>query len=214
DHQRVLRWSPIGPRTRLRSTSAPLRTPGRPITHPILILIHLHKGISSLPKPRQGCRHSLIDRRRVVRGLASPPRHCNICDLQLPIASNISASSVLPRQKIVKLRKHLKSSEFIIGLARALRGLTQDMHVLVWLGKRNGQIVNYLKTHAVKKLQIAASNNLLPGWLNTDIIPNCGSVAYLDASNRFPFDDDTFDCIMAEHMIEHIDYQAAQSMLR
>ena len=36
----------------------------------------------------------------------------------------------------------------------------------------------------------------------------------MDATTRFPFDDNTFDYVMAEHMIEHIEYEAADVMLR
>jgi predicted SAM-dependent methyltransferase len=108
----------------------------------------------------------------------------------------------------------LKRSQFIIGLVRSLRGLKRDARVLVWLAKRNRQITAYLKTHDVKKLQLGTSNNLLEGWLNTDVWRNYKTIVYLDATHRFPFEDATFDYIMAEHMIEHIDYEAAQVMLR
>jgi predicted SAM-dependent methyltransferase len=37
---------------------------------------------------------------------------------------------------------------------------------------------------------------------------------YLDATVRFPFNDKVFDHIMAEHMIEHIEYNAARVMLK
>lgn len=114
----------------------------------------------------------------------------------------------------MKLRKRLKSSRFVVGVARSVRGLILDLRVVVWLGKRKRKIATYLGTHPMKKLQLAASNNLLPGWLNTDVFPNHESVAYLDATRQFPFDDDTFDCIMSEHMIEHIEYRDAQFMLR
>jgi predicted SAM-dependent methyltransferase len=109
---------------------------------------------------------------------------------------------------------YLKRSQLIVGLAKAFRGLTGDMRVLVWLAKRNGQIADYLKASGVKKLQLGTSNNVLDGWLNTDIVPNHRSVVYLDATRRFPFDDNTFAYIAAEHMIEHVEYKAAQVMLR
>jgi len=110
--------------------------------------------------------------------------------------------------------RKLKRSQFLVGLAQALRGLRRDVCVLVWLIKRNGKIVDYLNAHPVRKLQIATSNNLLPGWLNTDIFLNQDTVVYLDATRRFPFDDNTFDYVMAEHMIEHVEYREAQVMLR
>lgn len=109
---------------------------------------------------------------------------------------------------------HLKRSQFIVGLAKVSRGLIRDMRVLVWLVKRNSQISDYLKNSRVKKLQLGTSNNVLDGWLNTDVFPNHHSVVYLDATKQFPFDGNMFDYIVAEHMIEHIEYHAAQVMLR
>lgn len=114
----------------------------------------------------------------------------------------------------MKPRTNLKRSQFLVGLVKALRGLARDIRVLVWLVKRNGKIADYLKAHPVKRLQLGTSNNILDGWLNTDTLPNHDSVVYLDATKRFPFDNNTFEYIMAEHMIEHIEYQAAEVMLR
>jgi predicted SAM-dependent methyltransferase len=116
--------------------------------------------------------------------------------------------------RIPKIRTYLRRSQFIVGLAKAIRGFSRDLHVLIWLVQRKGKIAEYLKTHPVRKLQLAASNNLIPGWLNTDVFLNHDAVVYLDATRRFPLDDNTFDYIMAEHMIEHVEYPAAQVMLR
>jgi predicted SAM-dependent methyltransferase len=108
----------------------------------------------------------------------------------------------------------LRRSQFVVGLAKALRGLARDLRVLVWLVKRNRRIEDYLRAHPVRKLQIAAGNNLLAGWLNTDVFLSHSPIVYLDGTKRFPFDDDTFHYIMAEHMIEHVEYEAGQAMLR
>jgi len=108
----------------------------------------------------------------------------------------------------------LKNSEFLVGLVRALRGLARDVRVLVWLATRNRKITHYLNVYKVKKLQLGTSNNILDGWLNTDIVLNHNSIVYLNAIKRFPFKDNTFDYIMAEHMIEHVEYKAAQVMLK
>jgi len=88
------------------------------------------------------------------------------------------------------------------------------MRVLFWVLRRNSGIVDYLTSNSIKKLQLGTSNNVLKGWLNTDVVPSHGSVVYLDATRRFPFEDNTFDYVVAEHMIEHIEYAAAQAMLR
>lgn len=109
---------------------------------------------------------------------------------------------------------YLKRSQFIVGLARAYRGLARDMHVLLWLAKRNRPIAEYLNGPGLKKPQLGTSNNVLEGWLNTDIDLYHDPVVYLDATKRFPFDDNTFDYIASEHMIEHVEYEAAQVMLQ
>ena len=108
----------------------------------------------------------------------------------------------------------LKNSEFLVGLVRAFRGLARDVRVLIWLATRNRKITHYLNVYKVKKLQLGTSNNILDGWLNTDIVLNHNSIVYLNAIKRFPFKDNTFDYIMAEHMIEHVEYKAAQVMLK
>ena len=86
--------------------------------------------------------------------------------------------------------------------------------MLVGLVKRHHQIRVYLATHDIKKLQLGTSHNVLQGWLNTDITPSQASVVYLNATRRFPFSDDTFEYIMSEHMIEHIEYADARFMLQ
>ena len=79
---------------------------------------------------------------------------------------------------------------------------------------RSRAIDAYLKANPISKLHIGASNNILDGWLNTDVFPNQPGIVYLDATRRFPFNDATFDYIMAEHMIEHVGFAEGQEMLR
>jgi predicted SAM-dependent methyltransferase len=79
---------------------------------------------------------------------------------------------------------------------------------------REVTIRRYLASHAVRKLQIGAGPNRLPGWLNTDIFPHSRETAYMDATRRFPFDDGTFDYVFSEHQLEHVDFVDGSSMLR
>jgi predicted SAM-dependent methyltransferase len=59
--------------------------------------------------------------------------------------------------------------------------------------------------------------NALPGWFNVDLHPHLqpelGVQFFLDAREPFPFADGTFDYIFSEHMIEHITYLEARTML-
>jgi predicted SAM-dependent methyltransferase len=73
---------------------------------------------------------------------------------------------------------------------------------------------NYLASHEIRKLQLGAGANAPDGWLSTDIAPLTDSVVQLDATKPFPLDDDTFDYVHCEHMIEHITWQEGLFMLR
>ena len=134
--------------------------------------------------------------------------------MENPITAEVSfSSSGRSQSRKQALKASLKRSNFAVGIVRASRGLLRDVRVAVWVARRHRAINDYLNSHAVKRLQLGASNNLLHDWLNTDISLNHKSVMYLDATQPFPFDSNTFDYIISEHMIEHVPYPAAQSML-
>lgn len=124
------------------------------------------------------------------------------------------SSAVSVRKNRAQLATILKRSEFLLSGVRAYRGLVVDLRTLARLMKRRAQIAAYLKTHSVRKLQLGTSESPLEGWLNTDLDPVQSSVVYMNAAKRFPFEDNTFDYVIAEQMIEHVEYEAAQSMLR
>jgi predicted SAM-dependent methyltransferase len=113
-----------------------------------------------------------------------------------------------------RIKKVLKRSGFVVGLVRAFRAGLLDLKQIYWAAIRGRKIQAYFAANPVRKLHIGASNSLLPGWLNTDFILEHSTVVYLDATQPFPFADDTFEYILSEHMIEHIDYAAGEAMLR
>ena len=75
-------------------------------------------------------------------------------------------------------------------------------------------IEDYLARGGPAKLHIGCGENLLEGWLNSDLYPGSDRVLHFDATGRFPFADATFDYVFSEHMIEHVPYEGALSMLR
>jgi predicted SAM-dependent methyltransferase len=98
------------------------------------------------------------------------------------------------------------------GLARPLWGSILRLH-------RKKIIEQYLAQHDIKKLQLGCGSNILHGWLNSSYLPGVDNVIHndvinLDATGTYPFEDQTFDYIFSEHMIEHVSYAKGQLMLK
>jgi predicted SAM-dependent methyltransferase len=75
-------------------------------------------------------------------------------------------------------------------------------------------IKSYFAKHSNYKLQIGCQNHPIEGWLNVDIEPTRESIIYMDATQRFPFDNDAFSFVFSEHMIEHISLTQGVFMLK
>lgn len=84
-----------------------------------------------------------------------------------------------------------------------------------WLGlDRDAQISrSYLASHRIKKLHIGCGRRILPDWLNADYHPKTRNIRHLDATRPLPFDDDTFDFVFSEHMIEHFPFALGQDLI-
>lgn len=79
--------------------------------------------------------------------------------------------------------------------------------------RRNDRLITaYLTDHAQPKLHIGCADNHLQGWLNTDLNPRSNEL-YLDASQKFPFADASFDFIYSEHVIEHLSLPQGRVMI-
>jgi SAM-dependent methyltransferase len=94
-----------------------------------------------------------------------------------------------------------------------LQTIKRSAHIALWMPRRRRQVRRYLSASTVKKLQLGTGPHRLTGWLNTDIAPQYWDTLYLDVTRRFPFQDENFDYVFAEHVIEHVSYKAAKAML-
>lgn len=75
-------------------------------------------------------------------------------------------------------------------------------------------IQKYLKHHNIRKLQLGCGGNILDGWLNSDYYRISRYLIHVDVTKTFPLDDNEFDYVFSEHMIEHISYEQGQHMLK
>lgn len=100
----------------------------------------------------------------------------------------------------MKMRELFKRSDTLSGLIRDLKSVDR----LVRGRASAGTIRDYVSANPIRKLQLGAGESALPGWLTTDIARSCKGVVYLDVGAPFPIEDDTFDYVYSEHLVEHM----------
>jgi len=77
--------------------------------------------------------------------------------------------------------------------------------------KKRGEF--YFENHDDYYLQIGCGLNILPNWLNTDMNPEFEEIIYLDANEKFQFEDEAFKFIFSEHLIEHLNFIGVINLL-
>jgi SAM-dependent methyltransferase len=117
-----------------------------------------------------------------------------------------------------KLKEKVRKDARLSGLLWGIRGLWGDTPATVserYYKPRTRPIIDaYLNSRLPRKLHIGAQAHVLEEWLNVDIYTGASpGVAYMDATKKFPFEDNSFDYIFSEHMIEHVDHAQGNFML-
>ncbi len=115
------------------------------------------------------------------------------------------------------LKQSLKRISPIVAAVRVARharnSFVFEIKKIFLVARRPKAVRRYLSANDAPKLQIGAGINSLPGWLNTDLEPLTPEAVFLDATEPFPFDDGTFECVSSEHTIEHIDHAQGRHLL-
>lgn len=112
------------------------------------------------------------------------------------------------RKKISAILKNIYLEDFIRSYFRKMRLARR------FIFRIDQRLINkYLSENKTPKLQLGSGSNELKGWLNTNYYPKSNSTAHVDATKRFPFEDNSFDFIYNEHMFEHITINQGISML-
>jgi predicted SAM-dependent methyltransferase len=127
------------------------------------------------------------------------------------------------RPDVATFRERLKRFPLLDDLQRAFRMRSYLVGLRVRSLRRrvvDGRaMANYVEAQTVRKLQLGTGPNLLPGWLNTDLLPDTypehrHQIVFLDATKPFPLDSMTFDYVFSEHQIEHVTEPDARSMVK
>lgn len=93
--------------------------------------------------------------------------------------------------------------------------MRQALRTAVRRLQRKRLIERYLAEHEERKLQLGSADEVLSGWLNTDLHGYGRSeVVYLDVRRPFPLPNGSFELVYSEHMIEHLTYAEGQHCLR
>lgn len=106
----------------------------------------------------------------------------------------------------MSVRKLLKKS-------KDLQTIYDLIKIIYYTKISKKSINNYLETHLEKKLHLGCGTNILNDWLNTDYGKPNLDVVFLDVIKPYPLPSQSFDFILAEHLIEHIHYSDAKKML-
>lgn len=82
--------------------------------------------------------------------------------------------------------------------------------------RANAPLIRAFLETQPRRLHLGCGDNLLPGWLNSDLhhADQARGVAEIDIARPLPFPDRSCDLLFAEHLIEHVAYQHALAFLR
>ena len=107
-----------------------------------------------------------------------------------------------------------------MGITESVKRIKPLTLPLYFLKRQNAKVARikiireYLRRPGKKMLNLGCGGYLLDGWLNSDlgIYDNKKSIM-LDAKKRFPFEDNAFNFVYAEHLIEHLTQALGEQML-
>lgn len=110
---------------------------------------------------------------------------------------------------LVRIQESIRKVNTLRGFKKDLRNLYKFLLKI----KRKWFIKSYLATHSITKLHLGSNKTLLNGWLCSDLMPQNNQSIFIDVTQKFPFDDNTFDYVYSEHLLEHLSQEEGLLML-
>lgn len=68
--------------------------------------------------------------------------------------------------------------------------------------------------HGQVLLNLGCGNRVNPKWVNADLGPKDGSVLPINVCKALPFDDNRFDAVFHAHMLEHLEPETGERVMR
>lgn len=113
-----------------------------------------------------------------------------------------------------KYNFYMQFLSFTLVVNAKINNVLYDI-IIKKIKKKSHKIIKYyFKTNSEYCLQIGCGNNVLSNWLNSDIDPMNDEILFLDASEKFPFDNDVFQFVFSEHLIEHLHFEGVINLLK
>jgi len=107
---------------------------------------------------------------------------------------------------MMKIGAHLHRFPFFWNAAAlGLRSVSQP--------RRAKQIEKYLESNELRKLRFGAGRHSDKGWLSADLVPLSTKIVFMDGRKPLPLPSDSFDFVVCEHMIEHVDVLTGRRLL-
>jgi predicted SAM-dependent methyltransferase len=109
--------------------------------------------------------------------------------------------------------RHLAEQGLVThGVARAIRYLDKELAIMQADAEGRERFAEN-PPKLQPGLHVGCGSNIIPGFTNFDIFPNPGVDVVSDAREGLPFDDNQFEIVFSEHMLEHVDYPRSAKVI-
>lgn len=150
-----------------------------------------------------------------VRDVADE-RLCQILTNKMAIGPFISSQAyfgysdvTFSNDRDANILRHFDASKRLYRSYQYAEALLSGADVKSWQAPT---VTSYFERKSPHKLHIGCGDNILEGWLNTDIEPTYGAM-FMDALQKFCLPNESMDYVFAEHLIEPFSFSQIANIL-
>lgn len=143
-------------------------------------------------------------------------RLCQILTSKMAVCPFISSQAYFGYSDVTSsndsdanILRHFDASKRIYRSYQYAEKLLSGADVKNWQAP---MVTSYFERKSPHKLHLGCGDNILEGWLNTDIEPTYGAM-FMDALQKFCLPDESMDYVFAEHLIEPFSFSQIVNIL-